>query len=384
MNIPNNGALKGITILDISRLLPGPYCSMILADHGARVIAVENKHFKNDTPFLSPLYRNKEHICLDLKADQGREIFLKLLEKADVVLEGFRLGVAAKLNIDYKSLQKVKPDIIYCSITGYGQTGPYSSRVGHDVNFLGVAGVLDQIGNKDLSPSIPGVQIADLAGGSMNGVIGILLALYKREQTGMGQHIDISMTDSMACFLHIPYFLSRLTGEMPVRSDSILSHHYAFYNIYETLDNKYLTIGAIEYKFWKNLCEKLNVPEYAPLQYDEDKRQTIIKTMQEKFKEKTLEQWKLELDELEVCWGPVNSIEEIFKDEHLCSRKIFIDLKDKDGNTAPTIGVSLKLSETPGSIRTLPVDFGQSTYNVLKEIGFSPEQIKKLSELDII
>ncbi len=379
-----NGALSGITVLDLSRLLPGPYCTMILADHGARVIALENKRFKDDTPFLAPLYRNKEHVSLDLKTNKGQEIFYRLVKKADIIVEGFRPGASSRLNADYKSVKKINPQIIYCSITGYGQTGPYHNRVGHDVNYLGIAGVLDQIGEPDKPPSIPGIQMADIAGGSMNAVIGILLALHARDKNGKGQYIDISMTDSMAGFLQIPLFFQQLTGQAPVRSDTILSHHYAFYNTYETLDHKFLTIGAVEYRFWKNLCEKLDIAKYAPLQFDEEQREKIIQSLRLKFREKTLAQWKDEFGELELCWGPVNNLMESLQDKHLRYRETIVDFKDQNGNLAPTLGVCVKLSNTPGSLRTQPVNFGQNTSDILEELGYSEDEINDFLKTDIV
>jgi crotonobetainyl-CoA:carnitine CoA-transferase CaiB-like acyl-CoA transferase len=203
------GALDGITVIDLSRLLPGPYCSMILADHGARVIAIENKRFMADGLFFNTINRNKEHMSLNLKTDDGRHIFSKLIEKADVLLEGFRPGVVDRLGADYESVRKVNPSIIYCSITGYGQDGPFRDRVGHDVNYLSFSGILNLIGEPDRPPSIPGIQIADVAAGGMNAAIGILLALFAREKTGRGQYIDISMTDGMVGFLPVALYFQR-------------------------------------------------------------------------------------------------------------------------------------------------------------------------------
>ncbi|RPH39595.1 MAG: CoA transferase, partial [Desulfobulbaceae bacterium] len=178
-----SGALSGVKVLDLSRLLPGPYCSMILADHGAEVVAVEDRRFVEDGMFFRDLYRNKRHISLNLKALEGKEVFYRMAENADIILEGFRPGVVERLGVDYESVRKINPKIIYCSITGYGQTGPLRHRAGHDVNYLSTAGVLDLIGQKESPPTIPGVQIADIAG-AMNGVIGILLALFARERSG--------------------------------------------------------------------------------------------------------------------------------------------------------------------------------------------------------
>ncbi len=380
----NKGALSGIIVLDLSRLLPGPYCSMILADHGARVIAVENKRFKDDGPFLAPLYRNKEHICLDLKTDKGKEIFFKLARKADIILEGFRPGATQRMGVDYESVKKVNKKIIYCSITGYGQTGPYKDRVGHDVNYLGISGVIDLIGEKDKPPSIPGIQIADIAGGSQNAAIGILLALFAREKTGKGQYIDISMTDGMTGFMQIPLLSHQFLGQMFERSDNILSHRYAFYTTYETLDKKYLTIGAVEYKFWETLCEHLNIKEYAPLQYDEERRKEIIDCVRKKFRQKTLAQWEKELSGLEICWSPVNNLEQVLKDRQLCQREMIVDVEDQNGNKTTALGIPVKLSDTPGSLRTPPTDFGKNTRDVLLEIGYSKNEITSFFKTNIV
>jgi crotonobetainyl-CoA:carnitine CoA-transferase CaiB-like acyl-CoA transferase len=212
------GALKGVTVLDLSRLLPGPFCSMILADHGARVIAIEDKkQYAADGLFVPTVQRNKQHMTLDLKTPEGQEIFFRLAAIADVIIEGFRPGVVERLGVDYERVRRVKPDIVYCSITGYGQNGPYAQRVGHDVNYLGYAGVLDLMGAPDRPPSIPGIQIADIAAGGMNGAIGILLALFARQRTGEGQRIDISMSDGMLAMLPVAQFWQAFSGQAPRR-----------------------------------------------------------------------------------------------------------------------------------------------------------------------
>jgi len=382
--MPKHGALDGITVIDLSRLLPGPYCSMILADHGARVIAVEDKRFLADGLFFNLINRNKEHMSLNLKTDEGREIFYRLLEKADVLLEGFRPGVVNRLGVDYESVKKANPKIIYCSITGYGQNGPFRDRVGHDVNYLSYAGVLDLIGEKDHPPSIPGVQIADIAGGGMNAAIGILLALVARGTTGKGQYIDISMTDGMVGFLPAALFFRQLTGQEPRRADGLLSHRYACYNTYETADGRYLSIGAVENRFWKQLCDTLAIPEYAPLQYDDQRREEILQSMRQTFKQKTLDEWDAILADLDICWGRIQSTAEVLEDPLFLERETVVEIEDKDGKKSKTLGVTVKLSETPGTIRTPPVDFGESTAAILKEFGYSPEEIKELEENEVI
>lgn len=379
-----NGALSGITVLDLTRLLPGPYCSMILADHGARVIAVEDKRFMADGLFMNTIYRNKEHVSLNLKTQKGKDVFFKLAEKADILMEGFRPGVTERLGVDYESVKTVNPEIIYCSITGYGQTGPYRDRVGHDANYLGIAGVLDLIGASDRPPSIPGVQIADIAGGGMSGAIGILLALQARHQTGKGQYIDISMTDGMVGLLPVALFFNQLTGQIPERSDTMLSHRYACYSTFETKDGKYLSIGAVENRFWKKLCEVLEVPEYGPLQYDEGRRVEIYDFMRDTFRKKTLDEWGAILGELDICWGPVHNLKEAMQDEHLRARDMFTEFKDQEGHAADTIGVPIKLSETPGSLRTQPVTFGMNTRDVLTELGYSAEEINTFFDEQVV
>jgi crotonobetainyl-CoA:carnitine CoA-transferase CaiB-like acyl-CoA transferase len=378
------GALSGINVIDLSRLLPGPYCSMILADHGARVIAIEDKRFMADGLFFNTINRNKEHMSLNLKTDEGKEIFFRLAQNADVILEGFRPGVVQRLEVDYESVRQVNSKIIYCSITGYGQDGPYRDRVGHDVNYLSFSGVLDLIGESDRPPSIPGIQIADIAGGGMSAAIGILLALFVRERTGQGQYIDISMTDSMVSFLPAALYFYQLTGESPRRADGLLSHRYACYNTYETADGRYLSIGAVENRFWKRLCEHLGVPEYAPLQYDDSHRKEILDFMRATFCKKSLDEWDAELADLEICWGRVQRFSEVLQDPLFRERKMILELQQKDKKKTRAIGVPVKLSKTPGSVRTQAVDFGESTLAILNELGYTEEEIREFSKKSVI
>jgi len=374
------GALTGVNVLDLSRLLPGPYCSMILADHGARVIAVEDKRFLADGLFFNLINRNKEHMSLNLKTEKGKEIFFRLAQNSDVLLEGFRPGVVDRLGVGYETVREVNPKIIYCSITGYGQDGPFRDRVGHDANYLSYAGVLDLIGEKDRPPSIPGVQIADIAGGGMNAAIGILLALFAREKTGKGQYIDISMTDGMVALLPAALFFRQLTGQEPARADEFLSHRYACYNTYEAADGQYLSIGAVENRFWKKLCDVFGVPEYAELQYNDQRRKEIIDYMRKAFKQKTLDEWDAILGNLDICWGRVQSLSEVLEDPLFRQRQMVVEIKGNDGKTSKTLGVPVKLSETPGAVRTPPVEFGASTTEILLELGYSANDIKEFGD----
>ncbi len=378
------GALSGVKVLDLSRLLPGPYCSMILADHGAEVIAIEDRRFLGDGLFFDEINRNKRHMSLNLKSDEGKRIFFKLAERADVVLEGFRPGVVKRLGVDYDSLREINPGLIYCSISGYGQTGEIHDDPGHDVNYLSTAGLLHLIGEKDNAPVIPGIQIADIAGGSMQAAIGILLALYQREKSGRGQYIDISMTDGVLGLLTLPRFLEKAYGETPVRSDTTLSHRYGCYNTYVTKDSRYIALGAVENRFWKKLCERLGKPEYTQLQYDNEHRLEIISWLRHTFNSENRDYWDNELAGLGACYSTIRSIDEILDDALFKEREMVCEYLGKDGKMHKTFGIPVKLSETPGALRSAPAEFGEHTREVLLELGYSETVIKEFSEEGIV
>lgn len=375
--------LRGIKVVDLSRLLPGPYCSSILANYGADVICIEDRRYQPE-PRIDMLYWNKRHMVLNLKTDEGKEIFFVLAKKADVVIEQFRPDVVKSLGVDYESLRKINSRLVYCSITGYGQYGPYRNVVGHDVNYLGFSGALSLIGEKGRIPRIPGMQIADIAAGGMNAAIGILLALMEREHSGQGQYIDISMTDGMIGMLTLPLYYFFKSSEIPEPSNTFLSHRYACYNLYKTADNKYISIGALESRFWKKLCNHLGVPEYCDHQYDDDRREEIMTFMQRTFKKKTRNEWMLELSELDVCFAPVLTIDEVVKERHFLERNMILRMQSKDIKEIPVIGMPIKLSRTPGSYRNEPDDFGMSTNSILKEIGYSDNEISDLAKRGVI
>lgn len=382
--LPAAGSITGLKVLDLSRMLPGPYCSMILADHGADVIAVEDRRFAADNLFFPGLYRNKRHLCLNLKDPEGKEIFLRLTEAADVVIEGFRPGVTERLGIDYDSLSRIHPGLIYCSITGFGQTGPYRYRAGHDVNYLAVAGILDLIGPNDGPPTIPGVQIADIAGGGQQAVTGILLALLARARTGRGQHIDISMTDGLLGLLALPQELCRRCGSEPRRADGLLSHRYACYNVYQTADQRYLAVGALEHRFWKQLCTLLDIPDFADRQYDESCRQELIDVLQEAIGRRTAAQWEELLADHDVCCTTISSFADIFSHPLFVERHMIVSIDDDAGGTQQALGIPIKMSETPGSIRRPPDRFGGSSEQIMADLGYSAEQVADLRRRGVI
>ncbi|MFH1103247.1 MAG: CaiB/BaiF CoA-transferase family protein, partial [Pseudomonadota bacterium] len=357
--------LKDCLVLDLSRLLPGPFCSMILADYGARVIAIEHRDFKKDAIYqYQGINRNKEHITLNLKTRKGKDIFYKLVKTADVVMEGFRPGVASRLEVNYEVLKRINPGLIYCSITGYGQNGPLKDQAGHDINYLGYSGVLSLIGPKEGEPCIPGIQIADMMGG-LNSAIGILMALYQKEKTGNGRYIDISMTDCLISLM--PQAAGELwtTGSAPARGDSLLSHRYACYNIYRTKDNKFITLAALETRFWEALCLHLGLPEYIPLQYDEHQKNEIIRRFQAIFSEKTRDEWVTVFTGKDVCLGAVWDVKEALESRQTESRGMVIQREGPNQKPLQFLGSPIALSDYHPSIRSLPPAFGEHTHSVL-------------------
>ena len=370
MSVPALGHLR---MLDLSRQLPGPFCSTLLADLGMDVVVVgaPNDPFGAGIPFLA---RNKRSMTLNLKTDAGRDVFRRLAADADVVLEGFRPGVTARLGIDYETLRAGNPGLVYCAITGYGQDGPYRDRVGHDLNYLGYAGVLNYIGEAGRAPVIPGVQIADIGGGALMAAVGILTALIARAKTGRGQLVDVAMLDGALAWNAYPVLLYLLAGRAPERGKIQLTGHHACFAVYETRDGRHLTVGAYEQHFWVNLCRHFGREDLIPMQWAEgEKREEMFAFFRGKFREKTLAEWREELADVEICFGPVNTLEETFADPQVRHRGMILG----EGPDL-MLGPPIKLSDTPASVRTPPGRFGQHTDEVLRGLGLGDAEIARL------
>jgi len=352
---------------------------MMLADLGVDVlvVAAPNDAMGIGIPLVQ---RNKRSMTLNLKDPKGKEIFAKLAADADIVLEGFRPGVAARLGIDYDSLAKINPKVVYCSISGYGQDGPYRDKVGHDINYLGYSGVLGVSGAAGGPPQIMPVQVADIGGGALMAVVGILAALMAREHTGRGQFVDISMMDGSVSWNAFHLLMSFIMGGQPPRGGTQLTGHNPCYAVYETKDGKYVTVGAVEPHFWRNLCEQLGVPEFTPDQYAEGpRREEMFRVLQGKFREKTQAEWLAQLEPVDICFGPVNSIAEALEDPQIQARGLVHQI---GGRTL--IGSPIKLSDTPAAAPTLPPDFGQHTDEVLAQLGFDTNAVAELRTQRII
>jgi crotonobetainyl-CoA:carnitine CoA-transferase CaiB-like acyl-CoA transferase len=357
---------------------PGPHCSQILADLGAEIIKVEQPEPSEGKragrilrlPPDSAIRRNARTIRLNLKTDGGREAFHKLAATCDVVLEGYRPGIVKRLGADYDTLKALRPDVIYASLSGYGQEGPYSAYVGHDINYQGVTGVLDMTGPSDGPPVIPGTTTADSAGGGMNAAISVLAALLARERSGGGQYIDMAMVDGLATmmFLTIDEYLT--TGHVPRRGETLLTGQYPWYNIYETQDGKYVSVGAIEAWFYENLCRSLGREDFIEHQYAEgEKREEIFAAFREIFRSKPRDQWVSELMPAETCVGPVLAVDEVAHDKHLRQRGLIAESEAPDGSRRECVGVMVR---TPAAPAAVPVRDGpaDATPDVLRELGY--------------
>src|SRR5690625_3462411 len=357
--------LTSVRVLDLTRLLPGPYCTMILADFGAEVMKIEQPVMGDYARSLGPkigeisaffhsLNRNKKSVTLDLKSSTDKETFLEMVDDADVVVESFRPGVMKKLGLDYETLKKRNPGLIYCAITGYGQTGPYKDKPGHDLNYIGYTGLLNLMGRSDGPPIVPATTIADIGGGALPAAIGILIALFNRKETGEGQFVDIGMMDGVISWLQtvLPEYLA--TGESPSRGEQLLDGGNANYNVYETKDGRYLAVGAVEEKFWEKFCQTIGREDFIPLLHAPLHKQYQLKAdVQKVIIEKSLAEWMDVFSNVEACVSPVNTLEEMVNDPQVNAREMIQTIIDEKLGEIKQIGIPIKLSKTPGKIRSL-------------------------------
>jgi crotonobetainyl-CoA:carnitine CoA-transferase CaiB-like acyl-CoA transferase len=385
------GPLAGIVVLDLTRLLPGGYGTLLLADLGADVVKVEEPG-RGDYIRLTPplvdgqsaahraLNRGKRSITLDLKAAEGAAILRRLAARADVLVESFRPRVMDRLGLGYEALSAENPALVYCAITGYGQTGPYRDRVGHDINYVGLGGVLSMTGSPGGPPVIPGVQVADLAGGIL-GAVGILAALVERRTTGKGRFADVSMLDGVISWLSIHAGSYLATREVPGAGAAPLSGAYACYRVYRTKDGRHLTVGALEPRFWEALCVALGCPELIEDQYGPPARQAeIADRLQAVFLRRTRDEWLDALGDVPACVGRVNDVAEALADPQVRHRNMVAHV---DGEAVGP-GPALKLSGfEPGPFRPAP-GLGEHTADVLASIGMDEHEVEALRARGVV
>jgi crotonobetainyl-CoA:carnitine CoA-transferase CaiB-like acyl-CoA transferase len=380
--------LAGVTILDLTRLLPGGFCTLILADLGADVLKVEEpgrgdylRAFpplgKTQSALFTALNRGKRSVTINLKTDAGRILLLDLARRADVLVEGFRPGVLARLGLDYDTLHDANSRLIVCGISGYGQRGPLRGRVGHDLNYLGYAGALPLFAPRGGgTPIVPGLQIADLGGGAMAAALGILAALLERQRTGTGQYLDIAMTDGVLHWLAAYAAEQWATGAAPVGGRGPLSGGYACYSVYATADGRALTVAAVEPHFWANLCRLIDRQHYFPLQYAPwPQQERMFADLDALFASKAMDEWLAFFGDSEVCVGPALTLPEAL--ELHTDRAFTLD--------QPGEGPLRQLGGLFGATSARPAPaLGEHTEATLAVLGKSAEEITALREAGVV
>ena len=390
--------LSGLKILDFSSLLPGPLATMMFADLGADVIHIESSRRVDLMRIMPPydedqeayihqhLNRSKKSLTLNLKTAEAVEIVKELVKEYDIIIEGFRPSVMSRLGLDYETLKAINPQLIYCSITGYGQTGPFANRPGHDNNYLSVAGVLDHSRHKGKKPVSMGIQIADIAGGTLHAAVGVLAAALHREKTGEGKYIDVSMTDAVFAMnaLYGAQFFG--SGRSPQPEEEILNGG-TFYDYYQTKDSRYFSVGSLEPQFRKLLCEALDIPELIDSTFNDSyyTQMRFKEAVSDAFKSKTYAEW-LDIfnDNFHGCVEPVLTFEEACTHPQILARDMVVDVPKKDGKTQRQIGTAIKFDGVQPTYKFVGAKIGEHTTDILKQLGYTEDTITELTEKGIL
>jgi alpha-methylacyl-CoA racemase len=371
--------LVGVRVLDLSRLLPGPFCTLILSDLGASVDKLEDPHVGDYLRVFPPLKnglsgrfnalnRDKRSLCIDLKKPEGRDALLRLVSHYDVVVESFRPGVMDRLGVGYSKLNEMNPKLVVCSISGYGQTGPMRERAGHDLNYVALAGVLGMAGRPDGAPPVPGVQLADIAGGALWGAVGILAALLGARATGRGRHVDVSMCEGALAFLMPDFGNYDASGRAPVRGGELLNGGAACYGVYRTRDGRHLSVGALEPKFWHAFNVAIGrKPDVSELVAPDQER--IRAEIQAVLETRTRDEWEAVFAGTDACVEPVLGADELERHPQHAARGVFFAIDD------------LKQVRTPFASshgHRAPPALGAHTAAVLCEAGFTDAELAAL------
>jgi crotonobetainyl-CoA:carnitine CoA-transferase CaiB-like acyl-CoA transferase len=384
--------LSGIRILDLTRLLPGPVCTLHLADLGADVIKIEDTGAGDyartlgvgpgkTAPVFAAINRNKRAMRLDLKQREGVEVFMKLVSGADAVVEGFRPGVVDRLGIGYVACNAINTRIVYCAISGYGQTGPYRDIAGHDVNYCGYAGLVDQIGLADQEPAIPNLQIADILGGAVVPAMGILAALLDAQRNGRGRYVDVAMTEGV--LVHNLQALAAVasTGKTHPRGKDFLSGREPCYSVYRTADRRHMAVGALEWKFWERVCDVLGRPDLKDSHWEKRTRDAEWGKEQTAaiFASKPQAHWIEKFSGVDCCVTPVLALEESFSDPQVVAR----NMVSRVGGTLQ-FAPPLKMSDYEFSVERPAPAAGEHTDEILREAGYASADIARLRGAGVI
>ncbi len=386
------GPLSSLKVLDFSTLLPGPFASMVLADLGADVVRVESPTRGDPVQFLPPqagkvsaahttINRSKRSIAVDLKKEEGKEVIKALVKDFDIVLEQFRPGVMDRLGVGYEALKEVKPSLIYCSITGYGQTGPYKDRAGHDINYLAIAGAASYTGRKDQGPTPFSLQVADIAGGSYHSVMGVLAAVIHRQQTGEGQHIDISMTDAAFTMhaLTAPGFLAEGGEYEPDYETTILNGGH-YYDYYPTKDGRYISVGSLEPQFFSQFIAAAELNDIIGNGTMDEQKAKI----RDVFASKTFDEWNDIFGKLDACVEPVLKLSEAVDHPHTQARELLTEVPDGNGGSFKQIASAFKFSSSQAEYKFAGVPAGTHTNELLEAAGMDENNISDLRSKGVI
>ncbi|WP_455911597.1 CaiB/BaiF CoA transferase family protein [Pseudomonas putida] len=391
-----SGPLASLKVLDFSTLLPGPFASLMLADMGAEVLRIESPtrvdllrvlppHDQGTSASHAYLNRNKRSLALDLKQAEALEIVRELVKDYDIVLEQFRPGVMERLGLGYAALKAINPRLIYVSITGYGQTGPYKDRAGHDINYLALAGIASHTGRQDSGPLPLGVQLADVAGGSLHAVVGLLAAVIARQHSGAGQHLDVSMTDcsfSLNAMAGAGYLAC---GVEPEWETQVLNGG-SFYDYYRTRDGRWMSVGSLEPAFMQQLCAALGRPELAAqgLSPRPEQQKALKLALQVEFEKRSFAELCELFAGVDACVEPVLSLSEAVEHPQLKARKLISQVPRGDGSSQAQIACPLKFSEGLPEPRHIGPAVGAHTDQVLEELGLSAQRIAELRRAKVI
>jgi len=389
-------SLEDIVVLDFTRLLPGPFCTQLLANLGADVIKIEDLQLGDYMRSVPPLVdgvsypfvmvnRGKRSLAVDLKTPEGQDIIRKLARRADVVVEQFRPGVMARLGADYDGLALMNPKLVYCSFSGYGQTGPYKDLPGHDLNFEALAGILAVTGTKEnRRPAIPGVPIADLASG-FNAALAILASLRTRDRTGRGEFIDLSIHDTAVTLLVLGLARYLATGEEPLPGETLLTGTFPFYALYETKDGRWISVATVEPKFWVRMCVLVGAPELSDQQIaDESERAAVAETLAERFREKTFAEWERIFEPERLPVAGVKRVPEVVDDPHVKARGLLPSVDVPGLRALQVIAHPAKHSVTRIKDPAFVPKRGEHTEEILKSLGYTPRQISGLAKKGVI
>ncbi len=383
-------ALDGVRVLDFASVGPAARASRMLADYGATVVKIGPTPKDGGVQIVPPFYaysghRGMQRALIDLKATEGREAFLRMATSADVIIESFRPGVVDRLGVGFGNVKAVNPRIVYCSTSGYGQTGPYRDWAAHDVNYLALGGFLDCTGRRpDGSPPLPGATVADIAAGGMQATLAIMAALLRRGKTGEGEHLDVSIADGVMAMMSLFVDEYLATGTEPGPGHYILTGRYACYDVYRCRDDRYLSVGAIEPQFWRNLCLALDLEQYAGHQMDDDRQDEIRSAFADRFSTRDRDAWAAELGPADCCVAPVLTVAEAVVDPHYAARGVIADaVHETEGafRQAAPIWAGTTRPHGPYAVRDATVT---DTDELLRDAGYEPAAIAGLRKAGVI